>query len=48
MTVADVNSEEACQISVSQAMKHMRPDSEPEKLTVEDTFASEASQREVR
>lgn len=48
MTVTDVNSEEACQIAVSQAMKHMRPDAEPEKLTVEDNFAVEASQSEVR
>jgi hypothetical protein len=47
MTVSDVNSEEACQIAVSQAMKHMRPDAEPEKLTVEDNFSMEASQSEV-
>lgn len=47
MPVSEVNSEEACQIAVSQAMKHMRPDSEPELLNVEDNFASEATRREV-
>ena len=47
MTVADINTEEACQIAVSQAMKHMRPDSETEILNAEDTFPSQAT-REVR
>lgn len=48
MPVSDVNSEEACQIAVSQAMKHMRPDSEPEILNAEDHFATEATHSEVR
>lgn len=47
MTVTDVNSEEACQIAVSQAMKHMRPDRDPEALTVEETFANETTNSEV-
>lgn len=47
MPVSDVNTEEACQIAVSQAMKHMRPDSEPELLSAEDHFASEATRSEV-
>ncbi len=47
MTVSDINSEEACQIAVSQAMKHMRPDNESEMLNVEQHFAEEASQSEV-
>ena len=38
MTVADINTEEACQISVSQAMKHLRPDNKTEILNAEDTF----------
>lgn len=46
MTVSDVNTEGACEIAVSQAMKHMRPDSESELLNVEDTFPAQAS-REV-
>lgn len=47
MTVSDINSEEMCQVSVSQAMKHMRPDKESEILNVEDVFPSEATQGEV-
>jgi len=47
MTVADINTEEACQIAVSQAMKHMPPDTESEVLNVEQHFAEEASQSEV-
>ena len=46
MTVSDVNTEGACEVAVSQAMKHMRPDSESELLNVEDTFPAQAS-REV-
>jgi hypothetical protein len=38
MTVAEINSEEACQVAVSQAMKHLRPDNESEILNSEDTF----------
>lgn len=45
MTLSDINTEEACQISVAQGMKHMRPDSKPEILNVEDTFPQAA--REV-
>ena len=46
MTVADINTEEACQIAVAQAMKHLRPDNESEILNAEDTFPQAA--REVR
>ena len=47
MTVGTTNSEEMCQIAVSQAMKHMRPDQESELLSVEETFPTEATQGEV-
>lgn len=47
MTISSVNSEEACQISVSQAMKHLKPDNESEMLSAEDTFPSEATTAEV-
>ena len=38
MTVTDINTEEACQVAVSQAMKHMRPDEVTESLNVEETM----------
>jgi hypothetical protein len=41
MTVTDINTEEACQVSVSQAMQHMRPDKESEVLSVEETFSNQ-------
>ena len=47
MTISDVNSEEMCQVAVSQAMKHMRPDTDSEILNVEDNFPSEATRGEV-
>ncbi len=47
MTVADINTEEACQIAVSQAMKHLRPDNKTEILNAEDKFP-EATRADVR
>ena len=47
MTVADINTEEACQVAVSQAMKHMRPDNEPELLNAEDTFPEAAARSDA-
>lgn len=47
MTVADINTEEACQIAVSQAMKHMRPDAEAEILNAEDTFPEAAARSDA-
>ncbi len=47
MTVADINTEEACQVAVSQAMKHLRPDNESELLNVEDTFPEAAARSDA-